>query len=526
MDCHLIEGESNGYLIVSGDKSLLIDCPVPDIADHCRRNGWPVPEIVLHTQVQEEHCREWGSLPAAAVHVHPDSVEVARRSPRFFEESKTVWPPDRPWGGDYAGTEMYSMGGAPTERPPERPLNVAGTLTPGTDFTWGDVRLEVLDLAGCGRRSLGLYWPERGILFSGDLLRAGGFLVNFYDCERSYGGTIGYRELCDSLRRAIALQPTRALPTTGPAIEDPVHDMQALLARWDRCLNPTPRMRKRDARPPLREFGLFKQVDDGIYQNNNFGNMVLFVDPDGHGLLIDPDPCVWESWEENCRIVQEQFDLLEQEAGLRAVEWILITHYHGDHVQYCDLLRERYGATVMATPDVAAVMKRPWDFRYPCCIDWYGFPFDHVTVDRQIAYDAPLRWNATSVVPIRTAGHCWAHAGYIVEWAGQRVVCTGDTIQVGAGGNFVMGLPALYNDTAWPERGVIRTIERLLEIQPDLVLGGHSSHFRDPDQVVLRDLFDAAAEAMGRAAALLHDGNLMRAMTPPGYDAKRPSAEP
>ena len=84
-------------------------------------------------------------------------------------------------------------------------------LAPGQAFVWEDVELDVLDLPGSGRRALGFHWKAEGLLFSGDTLRAGGFLVNFFDCERSYGGYTGYRELLASLR-AGARAPSGATP--------------------------------------------------------------------------------------------------------------------------------------------------------------------------------------------------------------------------------------------------------------------------------------------------------------------------
>ena len=53
---------TNGYLIVRDNASLLIDCPGPDVADALQRRGLPLPELILHTQVQAEHCYEWATL--------------------------------------------------------------------------------------------------------------------------------------------------------------------------------------------------------------------------------------------------------------------------------------------------------------------------------------------------------------------------------------------------------------------------------------------------------------------------------
>ena len=148
--------------------------------------------------------------------------------------------------------------------------------------------------------------------------------------------------------------------------------------------------------------GPYREVTPGIVQNTTDGNVVLFIDEAGRGLLIDPDPCIWIQWEEACRGVHAELDLCEREFGLKRVEIVLITHYHGDHAEYAGLLRERYGAQVAATPDVAVLLERPKDYRYPFTIDWYNVPPDHIDVDRRLPYDETLMWNDVPVTPIHT----------------------------------------------------------------------------------------------------------------------------
>jgi len=521
-----IESETNGYLVVRGERSLLIDCPERTVGRALRAAGLPLPDTILHTQVQEEHCREWGDLAEARVYVAEASADVATRSRRFFAECRTVWPPSREW--ESRGEEKYGLGGCTTERPPRRALNVAGTLRPDTTFRWKDVLLEVAALPGSGKRSIGLFWRDADILFSGDLVRAGGFLVNFYDLERSYGLPSGYDELRRSIAAVRRLAPRTLLPSTGPAITHPKADCERLLARIAWVYDP-PKRRATQACAltnyrPRREFGRYREVADGVFQNNNAGNIILFVDERGRGLMIDPDPCVWFSWETNVREVNGDLDLLEREAGLKRIEFALPTHYHGDHVEYVDLIRERYGAKFLATPDVAAVLERPKDFRYPCVVDWYGFPFDHVQVDGRLAYGRPFLWHGVPIVPVHTPGHCYAHTGYFIRWKGLRIFCSGDVLQYGAG-PISVPLPVVYSDTAWPDRGVLVAFERIAALEPDLVLGGHSHSFFDRRGTILRHFCWAARQSLELARDMIAGGDLLRAMTPPGYDEKRPEQD-
>lgn len=517
-----ISAETHGYLIVRGNRALLIDCPDVHASTLLTSAGLPLPEIVLHTQVQEEHCREWASLPETKAYVFSESQDVALRHERFWREARTVWGASRNW--DDLGEEKYGVAGCMTERPPGKPLNVAGLLRHGDVFQWQDVTLEVLLMPGSGKRSIGFFWGKARCLFSGDLLRAGGYLANLYDIERSYGGLSGYCDLRRSLASIKKLRPRLLLPSTGPTITDPTQDVARLMDRIEWLDNPPSRRAETPLGltnySPYREFGRYRETVPGVAQNNDLGNTIVFVDQEGRGLMIDPGPNDGLSWGKSSQAFHKDLDLLEDKMGLKRIELVLVTHYHGDHVQFCNLVRERYGAQILATPDVSACMERPDEFRYPCSIDWYGFPFTKVSADRRIPYDTPIDWHGTPVMPIHTPGHCYAHAGYVIPWQGLLTVCTGDVMQYG-NGPITLGLPILYNDTGWPDRGFLVTFRRLQDLGPGIVLGGHSHSFFDRDGSILRDFCDTAEETLALAQDMVLDRNLIAAMTPPGYDEKR-----
>ena len=247
------------------------------------------------------------------------------------------------------------------------------------------------------------------------------------------------------INKVIALGPHRLYPATGPIINNPKKDCMALLSRTEWVFAP-PTYRSDAAYAltnytPIREFGRYKEVVPGIFQNNNHGNMVLYVNKQGHGLLIDP---------------------------------------------------------------------------YPCNLPWYSLPFASLSIDRIIEYEVPFKWQGISVLPIHTPGHCYAHAGFVLDWNGIKTVTTGDTLQYG-NGPIKVGLPIMFNNTSWPRKGFIATFKRLLSIKPELVLGGHSFSFFDDG--ILADWYNAANDSQALAEAMLVNGDTMKAMTPPVYDA-------
>ena len=193
-----------------------------------------------------------------------------------------------------------------------------------------------------------------------------------------------------------------------------------------------------------------------------------------------------------------------------------ITSYHGDHVRFCDLLRKRYGTTITATKDIAANLLTYGI--YPCQLKWYDLPFTQIHIDKYIYHDQPFDWNGIPVLPIHTPGHCYAHTGFVIDWNGVRTATTGDTLQYGAG-PIRVDMPVIYNDTAWPDRGFIKTFEQLLHHQTDLVLGGHSFSFFDDG--ILSDWHEAAKASYESAKQMIKDGDLLPAMTPPGFNELR-----
>ena len=519
-DLWMVGGETNGYVIVRNGKSLMIDCPAKNFAGLFEKNGIPSPELILHTQVQEEHCREWAAFPGAGVRVYKKSEPVALLSGEFLAAYDTVWDMDADWTVD-RGMERFGLGSCVTERPPKKALNVTEAFDDGETLEWNGEVFKFLALPGSGKYACAIHWIGENAVFSGDAVNKGGWLANMYDLERCYGHPYGYAELAESLRKLTGLEPKALLPSSGPIICEPASDCAALAERIKWTQSP-PSYRTGEEQSfvnyaPARQFGRYKEVVPGVYQNNNAGNMILFVNENGGGLLVDPDNCVWESWDENVRAFHGDLDLLEKETGLKKIDMAVLTHIHGDHVRFTDIVRERYGAVIAAAPDVAAAVSEPRKFPYPCRIPWYGLPFDHIKIDRILKYDECFDWSGVSVKTIRTPGHSYAHTGFVIKWGGYTAVCTGDTLQYGSG-PICCSLPVLYSDTAWPDRGFTVTYKNILEHGADLILGGHSFSFFDPKHETVTLLDRAAKESMELAKKMLVDGDLMKAMTPPGYD--------
>jgi len=516
-DLWCITSETNGYVLVKNGKSLMIDCPDFNLADTFAKAKIPAPEIILHTQVQEEHCREWAAFPNAEVFIYKEYAEIAG----LKHTTHTTWNIDEDWMA-IRGAEKYGHCGCITERPPKKPLNIIRELNHDEIIDWQGQQLKLIKLPGSGKYACGIHWINENVLFSGDLIYSGGYLVNFYDLERCYGLPNGYTELRDSLTKVLDLHPNILLPTTGPIIEQPEKDCAALLKRIEWVDSP-PTLRENETismtnYQPISQFRRYKEILPGLFQNNNYGNIILLITPNGDGLIIDPDTCGELSHEESIREFEADLIYFENEHGLKKIEAALFTHYHGDHVRLCSVLKERYETDLIATPDIAMLLETPHKFPYPCRLPWYGLSFDHIKIDRTIPYDTAQNICGINITPHHTPGHSFAHAGFEFTWCDTKIVCTGDTLQYGTG-PIQTQLPIMYNDTAWPDRGFIKTYERLATLKPDLILGGHSHSFYDNG--IISDFVKSAKESIELAKQMIPTGDLQSAMTPPGYNEMR-----
>ncbi len=514
--------EAHCYLLVDSNRSILIDCIGASIRAEITQMKLPFPEAIVHTRVSEEQCREHLEFPEVPVYVPTEAEDMALLNDRFQAESRTVWGDDRNW--DTRGAEKYGYAGALTVRPPAVPLNVKGCFAPKGSFSICGFNFKIINLHGAGKFAVGLLPQDTGIMFCGALMRAGGYLDNFYDSIFCYARNDGLNTLQRALGKAFKSGANKLLPLHGDIIEDPETDLKKLRKQLQKVLRLTyldwEGMQMSNIEP-IRETGGFRELLSGVFQNLSCGSIIVFIDKSGNAILLDPDPCCWlPTKKENVSKFNRWLDELERDAGLKKVEYALITHAHGDHVQYASVLKERYGSITAATADIAELLRHPHDYPYACLLPWYNFDFEAWDCDLDLQYEVPLKWSGGEILPIHTPGHANAHAGFFLEWHGHRIVCTGDTIQHG-GGTPSVQMPIIYNDTAWPDLGPLVALKRIQALRPDWVICGHSRYFHDPDGTIIAELIEETEKVQAEVAKLVPEGDLFRAMDPQDFAVYR-----
>jgi glyoxylase-like metal-dependent hydrolase (beta-lactamase superfamily II) len=474
--------EASSNLVVRNGRGLLIDCHSMQMGRWLERRGLPVPEMILHTHVQPEHCREADQFPDARILVHEQLKELASDRASYEKAAHTVWDNPSEWMVTL-GQEKYGVAGSITVFPPDLALKVSDTFREGDRISWQDLVFEVIPLPGHSRHHVGFVLELDGkplAVFSGDLLCHPAKIVNMYDLEINYGGTL--LPALPTVLRSLAQHPAKLyFPATGPYISNGPEQALELADTIDAYLEALKWQSgnfKPAVQPEYPSVGRYLQLHRGIYQINNFGNCILLIDDQGRGLMFDPGSCEYELPTRTADF-HKDLDLFERECGLRTIDLALVTHVHGDHYDMVPELRKRSPECRVGAWDlVARVIEAPWDYLYPALLPWYNLGFDHVTVDEVLSDDTTYKWHDIPIRSLHLPGHCYCHAGYLLAFNGLRLAITGDTIQSRGDSD---GLSFIISNHSVPDEysGILKTYRQMVNEKVDLNLGGHGSHFLD-----------------------------------------------
>jgi len=499
------------HLLVRGSDAILIDCHRADFAGEWA-GRLPAPALVLHTHVAPEHCREGASFPAARILVHePDAVlafepEVVARTLREQTADLDQW-------GTIFGLEPFGIAGCQTAFPPSTPLPRGGTFRVGETIRAGALALEVIDLAFHGRHAVG--FVVRGGageplgVFTGDLLLKGAYLVDAVSCMENYVHD-RYARLPALLERLSGLGPV--FPATGLPIVEPQEvawTLQTLAERMRRFLAtrvPAPSQPRHRVR---REVGRFREAMPGVFHLEQGGNVIVLIDAAGNGLLVDPGPCDYDNPERERDFLRD-LQALETGAGLRRVELVLITHYHGDHVDMTHLVRQRYPGCRVATWGVVAdVLEEP--AAYPCSakLPWYGLGLERVPVDIRLPLGCGFQWQGHAIEVIHLPGHAYAHCGFLMSFGGRSLAITGDTVQISTAPD-TLNLVITNHAAPTDAEGNAGAYRQLAARHVDLNLGGHGSWFEDCGRLY-RESLARIEHAQSVLAELFEPGRMREA---------------
>jgi glyoxylase-like metal-dependent hydrolase (beta-lactamase superfamily II) len=329
------------------------------------------------------------------------------------------------------------------------------------------------------------------LAFTGDLMLSGGRLHNWFDSEWDYGFAKAIYALHSSAALVERFEPRRLCPSHGDIVDQPVPELKRFreklrvlephylrgypLWKWDGAEQDT--VSRPTAVPHVWQITphLFKFKGPDFWPN-----FTLLMADNGHGLVVD------------CGLFDKTFlqnalEGMRDRLGLKKIDAVIVTHYHGDHCLEVPFLREKWGAEVWTLDRVVQRMEAPERFDLAAPINTYGHGIDTVPVQRVLRDGETFQWQGYTLtadwMPGQTEYALCLHG----EIDGRRVAFTGDNLFASSTDPAQNGHEAVVaRNSGILEAGYLYAAEYLHGLQPDLIVGGHSWVMDRPRDLIER----------------------------------------
>ncbi len=461
----------NGYIVRVEDEFHLID-PPEDLIAAVLPLSLPVAHIFL-THTQEEHGLGAFNFPRAIVHV-PSGDEYLCRGLDSYRNHLTQW--QEPWDWESRGCYQGHLAGAPNERP----------LPPVTNLGQPLVRHEsllgyrVIPTPGHGKNAVTLMREIDGrkVAFCGDLIHDDARLWNWFDCDWDYGLETGQKSLAASCLVLEAEAPDRLCPAHGDMIAEPQPALRHLHRKIASVLVEPPTQAPDAINFPEPEEPVpgWRRVSPSIFQWKG-GNTCVLLSRSRRAIVIDDGLCLWLPLKERRARHDAAFAALKSALGIKQIDWIIPTHYHGDHIDFIPRLAAQEKARVLCLDSIAPPMTNPEQFPLACPLPWYNADAERISIDHYVSEGEVFPWEEYSLRFFRLGGQTWHHLGIEAQVDGKRVLFVGDGFW---GTSSDPGSALCWNDAEPSRKGWVFALNRMIEARPDLLVCGHGSALVDP----------------------------------------------
>ena len=306
------------------------------------------------------------------------------------------------------------------------PFPVSRWLKPGDEVGVGDFKFEVLSTPGYTRGAI-TYLGEidgRRVAFTGDLVYAGGRLIDLYSFQDSipevqirgyHGYAARLADLVSSLSALKAWNPDIIVPTRGPIIENPSECIDQLVDRvrrlyrnylstnalnWyfkeERMKASGRRVLGSDQEIQLMPYSTHLATPDWILSQSTSR---VIVSDDGYGFLLD---CGYQ------RII-DTVDAWISQGLIRGIEGIFVTHFHDDHADQVQAARVKFQCPVYALKEYEDVLEHPSRYHLPA-MTANPIPDVQGMNDGQV-----IRWRGFDLTFHYYPGQAFHHGGLYVE---------------------------------------------------------------------------------------------------------------
>lgn len=446
------------YVLLDGEHALLIESGSGDVLDALPELGVKQVDWVLHTHHHRDGC--WGDYRLVDAGAQ---LAVPEREAELFERIEDYWAHVPILDNYYLGSDSFSL---PTHIP------VAARLADYAAFTWRQYVFRVVPAPGHTQGSIALLTEVDGVTvaFTGDLLASAGRLWQVHALQWQYGGGWGDAEGIQatalSLAEVLDAQPDFLLPTHGLVMSDPqtaVHELQVKLRALHRYLDGSSFVKRPSWLITDRQL---TRLSEHLWMNNgSLANSYTLISEDGSGLFLDYGYPSLSHFAGRFRFTRHSLRELFARAGLKKPDLFIPSHYHDDHLAGAPLLQREFGVKVWGHEVLTDILRRPTDYSLPCLL---SEPLD---VERDLRDGERFEWNGFQLEIMHAPGHTYYASSLLMEVDGVRAVLTGDNLHEGTVGP-LLGGPIYRN--RYELGDFARSIEKLCEWKPDLLLTGHS----------------------------------------------------
>jgi glyoxylase-like metal-dependent hydrolase (beta-lactamase superfamily II) len=471
----------NVYVLRDGEAALMIDIGDGSVVAHLGEIGVRRLEWVLLTHHHREQCQGHPQLRTAKPQVAgPEAERALWEHPADFRKL-------RPSLGD-----RYTVHGASYVRPLVEPLTIDRGFRNMDVFTWRGHDFWCVETPGNSPGSMSyLLKTDRGWLaFSGDVVLAGARMHNWFDTEWDYGFAKGLYTLIESASLLESFEPSIVLPSHGPAIRKPQADFPAYQRKLRTLAQRFVRGYSISAFAGADQDTVSRpSVIPHLWQTtkhlfkfkgpNSWPNWTVLLADSGRALMVD------------CGVGEKELDSvlnqMQQRLGLKAVDAVLVTHMHGDHVLGPAALLKKWGAQLWTLDRVAPPIEQPERFDYAAQPWSYAADVKPIKFDRLFKPGEKFTWEGYELtvdwMPGQTEFGCCIHG--LID--GGRVAFTGDNLFANAADPLQDGHEAVCaRNSAILEEGYIYGSDYLRRLQPDLIIGGHSWAMDRPRELIER----------------------------------------
>jgi glyoxylase-like metal-dependent hydrolase (beta-lactamase superfamily II) len=443
----------NVYVLRAGREATLVDFGSGAVLDHLDELGVERVTDVVVTHHHRDQVQGLARAAAAGIRIWVPPVEVD-----LIAHVDLHWQ-SRQVANDYdLRQDRFSL----LEEVP-----VVGTVAEYRTRRYGGVELYTLPTPGHTVGSVS--YLLGGVAFTGDLIYGPGKVWSLAATQWTYTGVEGQAATIVSCGLLADRRPELLLPSHGDPIEQPADALAATAHRLQELVD------LRRATPwDLERFRTqpWERITPHLLRNRtSIAYSYALLSESGAALLFDwgYDMCTgWTATSDRDarRPLLASLDALRRDHAVERVEVVVPTHYHDDHVAGINLLREVEGAEAWVPEDVAPVLERPRDHDLPCL--W----FEPVPADLRLGNRVPVRWREYELTPYPFPGHTRYAAAICFEVDGNRVLAVGDQYVLDAG---VRPIANYQYRNRFSFDDYVASGRLLLELEPDLLVGGHWS---------------------------------------------------